>query len=63
MPAMTEEDAKRMVESLIGAAMAAAMLGMPPTIAAAMYQRLETEKARVVGALVTANVELTGRPV
>ncbi len=62
MPAMTEEDAKRMVESLVGAAMGAAMLNMPPTIAVAMYQRLEAEKLLVVSALVTANVELTGRP-
>jgi hypothetical protein len=44
-----------MVESLVSAAMGAAMLNLPPIIAVAMYQRLETEKVRVVSALVTAN--------
>jgi hypothetical protein len=53
---MTEQEAKRMVEALTSAAMGAAMLDMPPTIAVAMYQRLEQEKARMVAALLKANV-------
>lgn len=60
MPAMTEAEAKQMVESLVSAAMGAAMLNLPPTIAVAMYQRLETEKMRVVSVLVTANAKLNG---
>lgn len=53
---MTEPEAKQMVEALTSAAMGAAMLDMPPTIAVAMYQRLEQEKARMVAALLKANV-------
>lgn len=56
---MSHDDAVKMVESLVSAAMGAAMLDLPPVIALATYQRLEKEKLRVVSELVKPNVNLT----
>lgn len=58
MPSMTEQEATRMVDSLISAAQTAAMHAshpMPPTVALAVYQRLEAERRALVNALMTAN--------
>ena len=59
-PRMSEEAAKAMVQSLVSAATGAAMLDLPPTIYVAMAQNLEREKAKVVAALTTPNVEAQG---
>ena len=52
---MSHDDAVKMVESLVSAAMGAAMLDLPPMIALATYQHLEKEKLRVVSELVKPN--------
>jgi hypothetical protein len=58
---MSHDDAVKMVESLVSAAMGAAMLDMPPLIALATYQRLEKEKLRVVSALVEPSDDVNRR--
>lgn len=61
VPRMSEEDARRMVDSLVSAATGAAMIDLPPTIYLAMAQNLQREKDKVVAALVTPNVTSTSR--
>lgn len=49
---MTETEAKRLVEELVQSAMtAAAAFRMPPTVAVAVYQKLERNKADMVSLL------------